>query len=691
MAGFKLFIDTQGKSVDEIKKGIRALLERRGEAPEPSDAQDDEPADEGELARRELIRTKIANIAERAREEAQQSEERLPEERLHEEHIPAESAPRGYAAQKIPPRAAREDISYVPKKPQTLRGDELAFAPDLFPIKMSEWDREINAKITEMRSLNEVFYNGFLVKQCAQISMVRQGEFLCALTDSYEHRAFCGIQRPIYGAMSNSQLRTFITWRTKARKGVYEVTDPPYVMLYCYELLNKIGVMSSAEAFARLMEVSERCGGFAPEVKKLMPRWLKDFYAFNDITAQYPDISQCLKTSGGLYNDEAALLRKDYEGRLGYLMENSAYDVKGSAFFSQETQPLLDGAAGAALKALDGWLGERGISLFELICGKLKKQYGWEAFSGAYVNLDRMDGFREVKINEVERYCMKRGEPVLECFEASPYRGFIGYVLKRVEAVLRRMTGFRHKITPSENMLLADVRNREKLAAAVKDPAFGACIDEAAERWCAERGIAPPVKEKRARKAAAESDEPVQPVRVEIDVSRLSRIREESDEIAKRLIIEDEGLPAEEIERLAGQVDADDYSERVFAAQENAEDCRPEIAAEAGEAASVPAANAPKAACTGVQPAPSYDFSELPAVWRGFAQALDEPQLAVLAALTRGTAEDVCRSRGLFPEMVYEQINTAALDAMGDIVIEGGELIPDYEREIKKIAKLADI
>ena len=41
--------------------------------------------------------------------------------------------------------------------------------------------------------------------------------------------------------------------------------------------------------------------------------------------------------------------------------------------------------------------------------------------------------------------------------------------------------------------------------------------------------------------------------------------------------------------------------------------------------------------------------------------------------------------------MVYEQINTAALDAMGDIVIEGGELIPDYEREIKKIAKLADI
>lgn len=662
--GFKLFIDTQGKSVDEIKQGIRALLERRNEA-EQTVLPEKPREDEAELAQRELIRMKIANLAERTREEQEEQEERIPDE----------PAGREYSAQRIPPRTLREDMSYIPKKrQQILRGDELAFAPDLFPIKLSDSDREINAKITAMRSLNEVFYNGFLVKQCAQISMVRQGRFLAELTDNYEHRAFCGIQRPIYGAMSNSQLRTFITWRTKARQGVFEVTDPPYVMLYCYELLNKIGVLSSADAFTRLMEVGDKCGGFAPEVKKLMPRWLKDFYAFNDVTEQYPDISQCLKIGGGLYSDEAALLRKDYAGRLGYLMDNSAYDIKGSAFFSDETQPLLDGAAGAVLAALDGWLDERGISLFELICGKLKKQYGWEPFSGAYVNLDRMDGFREIRINEVERYCIKRGEPVLECFEAAPYRGFVGYVLKRVEAVLRRMTGFRHKITPNENMLLSDFRNREKLAAAVKDPAFGACIDEAAERWCAEHGITPPIKEKR-RRAAEEDSAPAQPVRVEIDVSRLSRIREESDEIAKRLIIEDEGLPAEEIERLAGQVDDDDYSERVSSAAQ-------ESAAESP---------APEAVCPRVQAAPSHDFSELPAAWRGFAQALDEAQLSVLAALTRGTAEDVCRSRGLFPEMAYEQINNAALDAVGDIVIDGGELIPDYEREIRKIAALADL
>ena len=78
----------------------------------------------------------------------------------------------------------------------------------------------------------------------------------------------------------------------------------------------------------------------------------------------------------------------------------------------------------------------RDISLFKLICGRMKRDYTWAPFAGAYVNLDRMDGFRQVRINSVERYCVKRGEAALELFEPSPYRGFIGYVLKSIEAVL---------------------------------------------------------------------------------------------------------------------------------------------------------------------------------------------------------------------------------------------------------------
>lgn len=630
--GFKLFINTQGKSKDEIKSDIRQLLEQSVKnAAQPSQPLRAKKSDDGK------IRETINDIASNSKSE----------------YV--------YTAQPVPPRSSinnnnitteRKPASYSPSKP---------VMPNIFSIHQTDADREINAKITEMRSLGEVYYNGYMLKQCAQVSMIKQGEYLAELSDDYDHLAFCGISRPTYVAMSNSQLRTFITWRTKARKGRYDATDEPYVMLYCYELLNKIGVMSAAEAFAKLLEVNEKCGEFAGEMKKLMPRWLKDFYAFNDITAQYPDINEVLKTNCDVHDDEDALRRKDYSGRLSYFMKNSAYDLEKSAFFDEKTRPLLDGAAGAAMSALDGWLDERGIPLFELICGRLKKQYGWEPFKGAFVNLDRMDGFRAVKISEVERYCIKRGEPVLECFEASPYRGFIGYVLKRVEAVVRIQSGYRHKITPNKTMLTNDLCNRERLISAASEPAFDECIDTAVKNWCSAQGIAPPQKARAAQKSEQQS---AVPVRVEIDLGKLAQIREESDEIAKRLIIEENGLAEEEIERLSEQIDSDNYSESVTAVGMEEDEVCPQ------------------------EEEPLFDFSELPAVWRSFAQALREEELAVLAAITRGTAEDVCRSRGLFPEMVYEKINTAALEAVGDIIVENAEIIPDYKREVERIVKL---
>lgn len=634
--GFKLFIDTHGKSKDEIKSGIRQLLEKRiQEAEKPCEPHNKEsaPSNQGE----------ICHVIEDVTDDSKK------------EYV--------YSSQPIP---MRDLVDYnTGEKVNTTSSESISFSPNLFSAQFSESDRIINAIITEMRSLNEVYYNGYLLKQCAQVSIVRQGDFLAGLTDNYKYSAFCGISRPTYGAMSNSQLRTYITWRTKARKGQYNATDEPYVMLYCYELLNKIGVASSAEAFAKLIEVNEKCGKFAGEVKRLIPRWLKDFYAFNNISAQYPDINDILKTSCGIKNDEVALRKKEYFGQLDYFMKNSAYDLEKSAFFSEGTKPLLDGAVGAVMTELDAWLDKKGISLFELICGKMKKQFGWEPFKGAFVNLDRMDGFREIKINEVERYCIKRREPVLECFEAIPYRGFIGYVLKRVEAVVRKQSGFRHRITPNINMLLNDLCNREKFAKAVSEPAFGECIDNAAQSWCIQNGIVPPSKERKVQKAEADCAL-AKPICVEIDMKKLNKIREESDEIAKRLIIEDEGLAEEEIERLSEQVDCEDYGERVTAFTQETEEVCP------------------------LQEEPAFDFSELPSAWEKFALALSENELLILAAALRGTAEDSCRNMGLFPETVYEKINTTALEMLGDIIIECGEIIPDYQQYINKIAKIID-
>lgn len=604
---FKKFIATGGKSREEIRSEIEKLLRRE--------------ADIAVSSAREGIRRKIAEVIE----EAKRNSENIPQ------------------PERITPPEHKEVVYYA--RNRGISADEIAFAPET-PDSESDSDRAMNEKITEMRGLNEIFYNGYMLNQCAEISIVRQGEFMAEVTDDFGRRAFCGISRPIYGALSNPQLRTYFTWRTDVRRGVYHETDRAYITLYCYELMNKIGVMSAADAFGRLVAVWEGCRGSAGWLDDVMPRWLKDFYAYNDLGGQYPDVCSCFPIKAeGFGESVSGLYRREYAGKLGYLMENSSYKLSESVFFGEETRTLLDGAAGAALAALDAYFLERDISLFKLICGRMKRDYSWTPFAGAYVNMDRMDGFRQVRISAVERYCVKRGEAALELFEPSPYRGFIGFVLKSVEAALRRRTGFSHRITPNIKMVINDFRNREKLVEAASAPEFERTIADAVNAWCDGNGIYPAKKEKKNPAA----DEPRAPIKVNIDVGKLSAIRAESEEIAERLIVEEYSRDEEAVSEIAETISGEELSEKIAGYP------REEEAARGG--------------------------------WEGFERALAPRHIKVISELLEGGAERYCRENNVLPETVYEEINTLALDNIGDVAIEDGRIVSDYAEELKRIAE----
>ena len=84
-------------------------------------------------------------------------------------------------------------------------------------------------------------------------------------------------------------------------------------------------------------------------------------------------------------------------------------------------------------------------------------------------------------------------------------------------------------------------------------------------------------------------------------------------------------------------------------------------------------------------------FSELPAEWQDFANDLTPTHLAVLKCMQNGSAAEYCRQNGIMPETVCEEINTAALDTILDVVIDGGGILPDYAAEIEKIIEAAGI
>ena len=608
---FKLFFNNSAKSKDEVEEEVRRLIKSR-------------------------IMTITKEAAAEAAEESR--------------------------GEKIPPRAEplpqRSNISYV-AKPQP--SPQLAME-DIAPLPsddLNAWlDNDIAQRIQAMRELGQVVYKGSMRRECAEITIVKQGEFMKDVTDDYGRNAFCNMERPVYGAMSTSQLRTYFSWRTHVRRGVWEKADPPYVILYCYELMNLIGVSSAAEAFEQLIAVWESCREFCPQLDRYMPLWLRDIYAYSSIEGEFCEYEGRFPTGGGAQLDVQSkkLLERDYSGCLEYFMRYSAYNLKGSKFYTTETAPLIEGALEAALKALDRYFYERKIPLFELICGRMKKDYGWKPFSGAYVDIDRLDGFHPCKISAMERYCIKLSEPCREVFEHAPHRGLIGYILKSVECRLRQATGYRASVMPNISMVLDDFKNRERLCAAVSEPEFAEVAANAAAAWAQKNGIQPIYG--RAHKAAQAAAPAVQPVKVEIDVAKLRQIREESDELTRRLIIDgEEGAPsAEEIRQMTEAVEDDVFEERTDEA--------------AFEVHS------------------QFDFSPLSEEWRGLSEALDAAALQLICALCDGGADALCRSRGILPETAFEQINDIALEHIGDVLIENGAIIPDYAEDAEKIAAI---
>lgn len=687
MGDFKKFIETGGKSLEEIKRAINDMVNK---------VVDGVVDDVTEILPKDTRKQIKQTIRDSRKPDS--SEKKIPPRDSVKKSAAPNSAASDYPknstldlddldySEEEPPRPKHRNFSYVTggfadEPPQLEHPNPIGYPHEAIPENMNSQDEYMLHKIREMRSLEEITHNSYIVKQCAQITMVRQGEFMADVEDDYGRRVFCALPHPIYAAMSNSQLRTYFSWRTDVRRGVYGEVEQPYIILYCYELMNRIGVPSADDAFRRLVAVWENCHVNVRYADTIIPRWIKDFYAFNDVTLPLPDkLSETPNQSGG-YRAAAEIEAGNYSGKLDYLARSSAYNISESPFLDEKTRPMMDGACAAALSALAEYFKSKGLDIFSLLCGRMKKDFSWEPFQHSIVDIERMDGFRAVEISPMERYCVKRGEPTLERFEFAPCRGFVGYVLKCVESSLRKLTGFTRKLIPNIKMLENDIKNREKLEEAVSAPEFAEIIPKAVEQYCKRAGIAIVVKSK-PRKSPKPWDEeiPTEPVVVNIDISKLDKIREQADENARKLIVDEleyreqseDSLPEEtsepadtsDYEEIAGQIGDDEFSESVA---EYAE-LTPE---NENPAPNISAGN-PK-------------FERMEPEWQNLANNLTPDNILFLGAMLDGTEREFCWEHDILPQTIIEEINEEALRAIEDVIIEGGAVLEDYAEQVREL------
>ena len=138
----------------------------------------------------------------------------------------------------------------------------------------------ISEKITEMRKLYRYDdYSG----QLRAKNFYRQAKFMEDYEDDY-HGQVCDISGyfTTYHDLSDKQLRTYFTWRTEIRNGVYNKTFTSFIYLYIYELLCGIGSSSSVESLNKLKEFEEKFieGGFLEDntqIKRNLHRWYFEY------------------------------------------------------------------------------------------------------------------------------------------------------------------------------------------------------------------------------------------------------------------------------------------------------------------------------------------------------------------------------------------------------------------------------
>ncbi|MBR4215992.1 MAG: TerB N-terminal domain-containing protein [Bacteroidales bacterium] len=150
-------------------------------------------------------------------------------------------------------------------------------------------------KIHQMRQMYEYGANS---PEMQAKNFYRQGKFMEDFDDDATVSIPFQHYFPTYHDMNISQLRTYFTWRTDVRKGVFKPTSLSYLYMYIYELLNGIGVKSPEESLTKMEQLRTAYCDDSTDTKRMvnyLNRWAFDFCIINNLpretTLKYADNS----------------------------------------------------------------------------------------------------------------------------------------------------------------------------------------------------------------------------------------------------------------------------------------------------------------------------------------------------------------------------------------------------------------
>jgi len=507
------------------------------------------------------------------------------------------------------------------------------------PIEPREVD-PVRMKFYEMRKLasarpfprtdSEVFY--------------KQAKFMEDFTDNYEGVANLNMYYPYYQNMGYDYLRTYFTWRTKLRNGELLPTSLSYIFLYIYELLSGIGVSNPADGLNKLLTIWYSLAKGTPSIEKHLVKWFKDYHIFYELPHSFVDFTA--KHDLRKYYNLTFLFDESVENKLVLWNGISGYNVTNSKFYNDGNRELFSDCFIAVLQGIQEFCAERKTRFEDMFVYSVSKRRAWQPFEQALFKSEYAQADRELFLSDFERYYCKNGEwTATKPIYYSGQRDFVGYIIKKTEACLRKITKYKYK-------LVADLKPGTQPFRELK-------------RMTTNRAELDKVVERAVEKFHFELTRTV----VSVDFDNLKKIRSEALETQEQLIVPEDTPPA-----LAG-IDAH-------------KSCHPGQSEESRSKKEHP----DKA--TGIMHIPAIEIEPTELTmnfsdgWGALKEALTDTEIEAIAiAMNEGNVKAFADKQGIMLEILVDGINEKAADYIGDSVMELGEEVYVYDEYKEHLEK----
>ncbi len=137
--------------------------------------------------------------------------------------------------------------------------------------------REVPGAIRGIRSMQT---GVSAYRQPKELIFKKQAVLMADYEDSYECEPEKFQLFPTYSSLTDRELRGYFTWRTRYRKGAFPRSNPTFLLLYTFEIINGVGFDTPEEGHRKLVELRARYRAHYPDAFRLYDRWLTHFVVY---------------------------------------------------------------------------------------------------------------------------------------------------------------------------------------------------------------------------------------------------------------------------------------------------------------------------------------------------------------------------------------------------------------------------